>query len=126
MGFGGGGRVAGILAAALLREVRWRQYGGGGSAVAVAVRRRWQRGGDGIAAAAAWQRRRQRKKCSGQHGASAEAAEGAPAAKTAAWPQPWGRWRQAWRQLGVGGGVSAVRVRVRSYSIFNMCDILSR
>jgi hypothetical protein len=58
--------------------------------------------------------------------ASAVAAEGAPAAKAAAWLQPWGRWLQAWQQHGVGGGGSEVRVRARSYSIFNMYDILSR
>ncbi len=53
----------------------------------------------------------------------AAAVAGAPATKAAAWPQPWGRWQQAWRQRGVGSGGSAVRVRVRSYSIFNMSDI---
>jgi hypothetical protein len=55
-GVGGGGSVAGIPVAALLWEVRQRQYGGGGSAVMA----EWQRGGGGIAVVAAWQRGRQR------------------------------------------------------------------
>jgi hypothetical protein len=46
--------MTGIAAAALLREVQRRQYGGGDSAVAAAVQRRWQHGGSSVAAAAAW------------------------------------------------------------------------
>jgi hypothetical protein len=53
-GVGGGGSVAGIAAAALLREVQLRQYGSGSSAVAVAVRRWWQHGSSSIAVVAAW------------------------------------------------------------------------
>ncbi len=75
------GSVVGIAAAAMLREVRRWQYGGGETAVAAVVWRWWQCGGGGIAVAAeAWQRWRQGGKRSGQHGtsAAAAAAEGAP------------------------------------------------
>jgi hypothetical protein len=126
--------VAGIAAAALVQEVRWRvvavrrwRQRSGGSSAAVVAAWRWQYcGGGSMAAAATAQQWWQQKKRSGQCGASATAAEGAPAAKAAEWPQPWGRWQQAWHQHGIGGGGSTVRVRVRSYSIFNMCDILIR
>ncbi len=76
-----------------------------------------------MTAGAAAQRQHQRKIFS--CGVSAAAAKRASTAKAAAWPQPWGQWRQAWQQRGIGGSGSTVRVKVRSYSILNMSDILS-
>ncbi len=68
--------------------------------------------GSGSAVAAAVQRRWQR----GDSGI----------AGAAVLPQLLERWWQAWQQRSIGGSGSAVRVRVRSYPIFNMSDILSR
>jgi hypothetical protein len=58
-GIGGGGSVAGIAMAALLREVQRQQYGDGSGGAAAQWQRQcggggWRHGGSGIAVVAAW------------------------------------------------------------------------